>query len=69
MFILMVIGLLGLIFSICIIISSILYFTSKGIIGDPKGYDELEDVGVLGMLDEIDVGSPDKETHKGDEFK
>ena len=56
MFILMIIGLLGLIFSLCII----LYFTSKGVIGDPKGYDKLEDVD---MLDELSVSSSDKETH------
>lgn len=48
MFILMIIGLLGFIFSLFII----LYFTSKDIIGDPKDYDKLEDV------------ISNKETHK-----
>lgn len=62
MFILMIIGMLGLIFSLCIILSLILYFTSKGIIGDPKGYDKLEGVD---MLDELDASISDKETQKG----
>lgn len=57
MFILIITGLLGLIFSLSII----LYFTSKGVIGDPKGYDKLEGTG---MLDEIDVGISNKETKK-----
>lgn len=54
MFILMIIGLLGLIFGLFII----LYFTSNDVIGDPKEYDKLEDT------DMLDVGISDKETHK-----
>ena len=48
MLILIIIGLLGLIFGL----SLILYFTSKDIIGEPRGYAEL------------DAGSCDKETQQ-----
>ena len=48
MLILIIIGLLGLIFGL----SLILYFTSKDIIGEPRGYAEL------------DAGSCDKATRQ-----
>ena len=48
MLVLIIIGLLGLIFGL----SLILYFTSKDVIGEPRGYAEL------------DAGSCDKATHK-----
>lgn len=53
MLILIIIGLLGLIFSL----SLILYFTSKDIIGDKAMYDEL------------DAGSCDKATQQDKELK
>ena len=53
MLVLIIIGLLGLIFGL----SLILYFTSKDVIGEPRGYAEL------------DAGSCDKATQQDKEPK
>ena len=49
MLVLIIIGLLGLIFGL----SLILYFTSKDIIGEPKGWDK-------DMYDELGIGKEDE---------
>ena len=58
MLVLIIIGLLGLIFGL----SLILYFTSKDIIGDSKGWDK-------DMYAELDAGSCDKATQQDKEPK